>query len=383
MQKYAQKRLNRTNSEVIKGLRWCSTCLTMSTRPRITFDSEGSCNACRRVEEKKSIDWGTRETELNILLNRHRRSSGEFDCLVPMSGGKDGSYVAHMLKSVYGMNPLGVTVTPALPTELGEQNLRSFIRSGFNHISVNPDYNAMRILNRDGFIKMGFPYYGWLVAIITAPIRIAQAFGIDLIFYGEDGEVEYGGIRERLREPIYNFDYQKRVYLEGGYQKVVSDSGLNPKELLLFKYPEAQASKIELTHWSYFENWDPYRNYLVAKEYFGLKEAEASNSGTFTNFSQNDQKLYALHTYMMYLKFGFGRANQDACIEVRRGAMDRNQAVNLVRLYDGQYPEELINDYLEYYQISMSEFNDVLDTYANRDLFKKIDGRWQPMFEIV
>ena len=113
-----------------------------------------------------------------------------------------------------------------------------------------------------------------------------------------------------------------------------------------------------------------------------MKEADSSNSGTFTNFSQNDQKLYALHTYMMYLKFGFGRANQDACIEVRRGAMDREQAINLVKLYDGHYPQEYIGDYLQYYDLSMSEFDAVLDSYANQDLFQKVDGYWKPLFVI-
>jgi hypothetical protein len=121
---------------------------------------------------------------------------------------------------------------------------------------------------------------------------------------------------------------------------------------------------------------------LIAKEHCGLKEAEDSNSGTFTNFSQNDQKLYALHTYLMYLKFGFGRANQDACIEIRRGAMDREQAVNLVRLYDGHYPEEFVGEYLEYYDMTKSEFDAVLDRYANQKLFEKVGGRWLPRFEV-
>ena len=85
---------------------------------------------------------------------------------------------------------------------------------------------------------------------------------------------------------------------------------------------------------------------------------------------------------MMYLKFGFGRANQDACIEVRRGAMDRKQAINLVQLYDGHYPEEFISDYLDYYGMTNSEFDAVLDKYANRDLFQKVDGYWKPLFVI-
>ena len=369
----------------LENLHWCRSCLSMSTRPRIVFDEHGICNACRWMETKKTLDWKTREQELVQLLNKHRRSDGSFDCLVPVSGGKDGSYVAYNLKHNYGMNPLCVTVTPALPLSLGERNLRAFVESGYNHFSVNPDHEAMRILNRHGFTEMGFPYYGWLVAIQAAPVRIAAQFGIGLIFYGEDGEVEYGGSTETDNNPIYDVQYMKKIYLEGGYERILSDSGLSEQELYLFRFPDDGAlsnSPIDITNWSYFENWDPYRNYMVAKEHCGLKEAENTNSGTFTNFAQNDQALYALHTYLMYLKFGFGRANQDACIEIRRGAMDRAQAVNLVRLYDGHYPEEFIDTYLSYYKISRIEFDMVLDQYANQDLFKKVDGRWQPLFTV-
>lgn len=372
-------------NEAVSRLKWCSNCLTMSTRPRISFDEKGWCNACVWTEKKKALNWDARHAELLDLLQKHRRNDGGFDCLVPCSGGKDGSYVAYNLKHKYGMNPLCVTVTPALTLPLGDRNLRAFIESGYNHISINPDHEAMRVLNKTGFIEMGFPYYGWLISIHTAVIRAATAFGIDLIFYGEDGEVEYGGSTETSKNPIYDVHYQKKVYLEGGYERVLSASGLTASQLQFFRFPSDEVldkNSLQLTHWSYFESWDPYRNYLVAKEYCGLEEAEESNVGTFTNFSQNDQALYALHTYLMYLKFGFGRANQDACIEIRRGAMNREQAVNLVRLYDGHYPEEFIDLYLDYYQMTKSQFLEVLDRYANKELFIKVDDRWAPRFEI-
>ena len=357
----------------------------MSTRPRIKFNEDGICNACTWKKEKQGLDWKSRELELTQLLDTQRKRNGQFDCLVPVSGGKDGSYVAYKLKHEYGMNPLCVTITPALPLPLGEKNLRAFIESGYNHISINPDHEAMRILNKTGFIEMGFPYYGWLTSIITSPIKVAIAHGINLIFYGEDGEVEYGGSTETSNNPIYDVDYQKRIYLEGGYQRVLEASGLQKNQLYFFEYPtenELEVNPIQITHWSYFENWDPSRNYLVAKEYCGLEESESTNAGTFTNFSQNDQALYALHTYLMYLKFGFGRANQDASIEIRRGAMNREQGVNLVRLYDGKYPDEFVDQYLSYYQMSINEFEAVLDKYANRKLFEKIDGRWRPKFTV-
>lgn len=368
------------------ALRWCTNCLAMSTRPRITFDERGWCNACRWMETKQTLDWAARQQQLEKLLDKHRRHDGRFDCLVPVSGGKDGSYVAYNLKHKYGMNPLCLTVTPPLPLPLGDQNLRSFVESGYNHISVNPAYEAMRTLNRAGLVEMGFPYYGWLIAIQSAPVRMANQLGIGLIFYGEDGEVEYGGSTETDKNPIYDVQYMQRIYLEGGYDKVLNSSGLPEQDLAFFRFPDATdlaRMPLDITHWSYFENWDPYRNYLVAKEHCGLKEADSSNAGTFTNFAQNDQALYALHTYLMYLKFGFGRANQDASIEIRRGAMDRSQAVNLVRLYDGQYPQEFLETYLEYYQMSQAEFDDALDRWANRDLFEKVDGYWQPRFTVV
>ena len=179
----------------------------------------------------------------------------------------------------------------------------------------------------------------------------------------------------------------KRVYLEGGHQKVLqrmmTDGDITEADLSFFLFPsekEIENMELSFTHWSYFEPWDSYRNYMVAKEYCGLLEKEEGSSDTFTNFSQNDQALYTLHTYLMYLKFGFGRATQDAGIEIRRGAMTRDQAVNLVKMYDNAYPGDLLDTYLEYYQMTKAQFDQVLDRYANQDLFKKEQGIWQPKF---
>ena len=370
----------------MKEVFWCSTCLAMSTRNRISFDKKLSCNACQWAEEKKSLDWDIRKKNLLKILDHHRSKDQSFDCLVPVSGGKDGSYVAYQLKEKYDMNPLCVTVTPPLQLDIGKQNLTNFINSGFSVISIDPNINTMQFLNKSGFIDMGFPYYGWLIAIHSIPVKIALHFGINLIFYGEDGEVEYGGSKETHDNYLYNIEYMKKIYLEGGYEKRLEkaqEAGLN--DLDLFNFPKKKTSnysELKITHWSYFENWDPYRNYLISKKFCGLIENEESNSGTFTNFAQNDQALYSLHTYLMYLKFGFGRANQDACIEIRRGAMQRDQAINLVNLYDGEYPEQFIDTYLSYYNMNRKEFDRTLDKWANKDLFQKTNGYWEPKFVI-
>ena len=369
-----------------KKVFWCKNCLNMSTRPRIEFDNKCWCNACQWSEEKKTFDWEGRKKELKKLLDKYRSNSGNFDCVVPVSGGKDGSYVAYTLKHKYGMNPLCITVAPALSLDLGDQNLKNFINSGYNHLHINPDVNIMQKLNKIGFVEKGFPYYGWLIAIQSAVIRTALNFNIPLLFYGEDGEVEYGGSTETKGNSLLSIDYQKKVWFEGGYDLVMSKVGnMKSSDLYFWNFPgdkEIGDKELHTATWSYFEPWDSYRNYVVAKEHCGLQEKEDSGSGTFTNFSQNDQALYSLHTYLMYLKFGFGRATQDAGIEIRRGSMTRDQAINLVQMYDNAYPHELIDTFLDYYGMTKDQFDSVLDNYVNKELFEKIEGIWQPKFEV-
>jgi N-acetyl sugar amidotransferase len=339
------------------------------------------------MEEKKTMDWGPRQKELEALLKKNKSKTGNFDCIVPVSGGKDGSYVAYMLKHVHGMNPLTITVRPALSLPIGDKNLFNFVHSGYNHIHLTPNPLVLDRLNKYGFIEKGFPYYGWLIAIMTAVIKTAVNFKIPLLFYGEDGEVEYGGSAQSKNKALYDIAYMKNVYLEGGHEKVFErikkDKDISDADLSFFKFPtDEEVSEVGLsfTHWSYFEGWDSYRNYVIAKEHCGLIEKDDGNTDTFTNFAQNDQALYALHAYLMYLKFGFGRATQDAGIEIRRGSMTRDQALNLVRIYDNAYPADLISTYLHYYKMTKDEFDSVLDKYTNKDLFEKVDGIWQPKF---
>lgn len=361
---------------------WCKSCLNMSTRPRITFNESGWCNACQWAEEKKTLDWSIRQNELRQILDSHRSSDGSFDCIVPVSGGKDGSYVSYQLRHKYGMHPLTITVTPSLSLSLGNQNLKNFIANGYDHMQVSCDENEQQKLNKKGFILKGFPYFGWLIAIETVPLMMATKFNIPLIFYGEEGEVEYGGSSEQKNKMFHDFTFIDDVYLEGGHDLILNESNIKSDALTLFKFPNISRNELKITHWSYFENWNPYRNYLVAKEHCGLIEAPTTNSGTFTNFAQNDQGLYSLHAYMMYLKFGFGRATQDAGIEIRRGAMTREQAINLVKLYDGLYPEDQIDSYLNYYKMTLAEFESVIDRWVNTSLFEKQGGRWKPTFTV-
>jgi len=372
--------LNKKNTD----LSWCTNCLNNSLRPRITFDKKGWCNACQWMEEKKEVNWEKRRKELLQIVKKFK-SNSIYDCIVPVSGGKDGSYVASQIRDKFGLNPLTVTSRPPLELDVGKTNLNNFLKYNYDHVHVTPNYKAMQSLNKIGFIKLGSPYYGWLTSVFSTVLNVAIQHNINLIFYGEDGEVEYGGSTENKNKAIFDVKYTINNYLESGYHKIIKQSKLDERELYWFNFPKKEIGKrkIGVTHWSYFEPWDSYRNYLVAKDKFNLDEHKQNSAGTFTNFAQNDQSLFALHAYLMYLKFGFGRATQDAGIEIRRKAMTREQGLNLVRLYDNHFPQEFLEEYLEYYQMSKSQFMKVIDYWANKKLFKKIKGQWMPKFDII
>ena len=204
---------------------WCKTCLNMSTRPRITFNDKGSCNACRWSEEKKNLNWSKRNDELKSLLDKHRGKS-DYDCIVPVSGGKDGTYVTDQLQNKYSMNPLCITVKPALELDIGKINLQNFLNKGINHIHVSPNIKIMSKLDKIGFLNHGQGYYGWMTAVHTAPLIAASLMNIKLIFFGEDGEVEYGGTNKYKDVPTYGPDHMKKVFLSDTYESVIKSSEL-------------------------------------------------------------------------------------------------------------------------------------------------------------
>ena len=200
----------------MKKIFWCKKCVVMSTRPRVTFNKEGICSACQWAEKKKIFNWKERQTKLDILLNQ-QKSNAHFKCITAVSGGKDGSYISYKLKHEKKINPLAVTIRPPLEQEIGKKNINNFVRSGYEHIFITPDEEAMRKICRLGFTELGYSNYGLQIAMHTAVIRTAMAFNISLIFYSEDGDVEYGGDEKHLYEGIYDINYQITNYVEGDY----------------------------------------------------------------------------------------------------------------------------------------------------------------------
>lgn len=367
----------------------CKNCVMLSTRPRIEFDERGWCNACCWREEKtQRIQWADRWKKLEELCDRYR-SKTNFDVLVGVSGGKDGSYVSHMLKHKLGMHPLTITVAVPLSMQLGNSNLENFIASGYDHVRVTANPHIARQINKIGLIEQGRPLYSWQINLQVAVMRTAMAHKIPFIMYGEDGEVEYGGSTETKNQWSYSVPYAIRIYLSGhGPEQLMAKLGgrYTEQDLYWWLFPpmeEIEKFDARASHFSHFEDWDPYNHYLMAKEHCGLAEREEASTGTYTNFAQTDTSLFDLHMYFAFLKFGWGRCSQDVGIDIRRGAMTRKQGLELVKVYDSQFPENYLDQYLDYFEMTKEQFDAVLDKWANKDLLHKVDGRWVQKFMVA
>ena len=366
-------------------LTYCKSCLVPTTRPRLRLDESGICNACLWGKEKRHFDWNSRWRELENLCDKYRsRNKDKFDVIVPYSGGKDGAYIAWTLKHKLGMTPLVVTVRPPLEDPVGEQNIKNFLDRGFDHIMITPNREVGRFIEKDAFINEGRPMHSHMIAVQTVLFRCAVLFDIPFVMFAEEGESEYGGSTKLKNKHTYELDDSINFYLSGTNPTKYLEQ-FTEKQLYWYTYPTEEELKIlkpEISHWSYFEDFDNYKHYLLAKEKCGLIGRETRNTGSCENYCTTDTYIIWLYFYLMYLKFGFGRTTNVVGTEIRSDRMTREEGLDLVRKYDGEYPEQYIDIYLKYFDMSREEFDAVIDKWANKSLFKKVDGRWIPMFEV-
>ena len=338
-------------------IQFCRRCVISSMRPRITFDAEGVCSACRFAEEKAATNWLGRADELEVLCNQHRKGTGEFDVIVPVSGGKDGGFVAHKLRTDYGMTPLCVTWAPLMPTDIGRQNLDAFVASGFDVIQGRPNGITTRKLARLAFEHMGDPFQPFIYGQTNFPLQMAVKYRIPLIMYGEDGEAEYGGAVKTARPQREIVDHDAQ-YFSGRGPDFWMAHGVTPAQLVPFQGPplwEIELDETEIHFMSYYHRWTPQENFYYCIEETGFTPNPERTEGTYSKYASLDDRLDGLHYYLAYIKFGIGRATSDAAHEIRDGHISREEGVALVHKFDGEFPKKHWEAALEYMNLTQDE----------------------------
>jgi N-acetyl sugar amidotransferase len=363
-----------------REVRFCRSCVISNQRPNsavefahtadsrkatIRLDEAGVCDACRvAAEKRKGIDWAERERRLLALCDRHRRRDGRYDCLVPGSGGKDSFYAAHLLKYKYGMHPLTVTWAPHIHTDWGWKNFQSWIHAGFDNYLMTPDGRTHRLLTRLAVENLFHPFQPFILGQKNLAPKMSVMTGIPLVFYGEN-EAEYGNPIADSASARRDWSYftaadKSQVFLGGvSLRDLVERFGVQEYELQPYLPADPEDLKrvgTEVHYLGYYVKWHPQSAYYYAVEHGGFTASPERTPGTYSKYNSIDDRIDDFHYWTTWIKFGIGRATYDAAQEVRSGDITREEAVALVRRFDGEFPERFAEEIFRYLSLPPDQF---------------------------
>ena len=346
---------------------------------------DGVCDGCKQNEIKKKINWQDREKKLIKLLDKHRKNNGEYDCLVPGSGGKDSAFQAHVLKYKFKMNPLVITWPPILYTDYGLKNYNNWINiGGFDSLVVRPNGKVMKVLTKYSIINLLHPFQTFILGQKNIAPKIASKFNINLVFYGEN-EAEYGNpiaenntsLRKKNYFSVKNYN---NIYLAGvKISELVKKHNFKFQDLKIF-LPINQSElkkKIEIHYLGYYLKWTPQEAFYYAVKNTGFAPRPFRTQGTFSKYNSIDDKIDDLHYYTTFIKFGIGRASYDASQEIRNNHLTRDEGKKLVKKYDGEFPNKYFSEIMKYLNIDESYFFKICDKFRSPHLWKKLNNSWK------
>jgi len=341
-------------------LQYCVRCCMPETSEGINFDERGICQSCRSSEMKMHIDWEAREIELRKILEYHRSISGDnYDCIVPISGGKDSVFQLHVLTRVYKMHPLTVTFSHNWYSKTGWENLWNCIeRLDVDHIMFTPRRTLVNKLAKQSLYKIGDSCWHCHAGVGAFPLQVAIKFGVKLMVWGESA-AEFGS-KATYEKPIeFDEEYYLKVSTKVAPEKMVSE-GISKKDLAPFRLPtreEFLQTGVRGIHLGDYIFWDAERQVEFIKREYGWKEDEVE--GTYKSYKSVECRMPGMHDYLKYLKRGFGRATDHASQDVRAGIMTREEGFEIAKKYDPMRPK-IMDYYLQITGLSEEEVDKVI-----------------------
>lgn len=368
-------------------MQYCRKCVYPAISVNNLLDDEGVCSACRSSEEMAHAMndefWERRRERFEQLIETYRvPDQSNYDCIIPVSGGKDSYWQTYLIKEVYGLNPLLVTYHGNNYLPEGQGNLdRMRDVLGVDHMVFGPSVETLRKLNRLCFRKMGDMNWHAHAGIKIVPIIAAVKYNIPLVVWGEITWTVGG-----MFAPEDFVEYNKRTVMEHdlrGYrwEDMVDESeGIRPRDLLWLRFPsDADLERVGVRgiYIGNFFKWDPNQHAKLMHEEYRFEFARRPFERTYRTMSNlDDMHENGIHDYMKFVKFGYGRASDHASKDVRDGYLTREQAVEIVRQYDHVKPRRDLERWLAYVDMSEDEFDRIADTFRNPRVWWIEDDQW-------
>ena len=328
----------------------CKECgFILGTRPG-TKDSGGVCLACLNKDRKKSINWEERQNWLTKYLAERRNPEGEYDVVVGVSGGKDSTSIVMRLIERHNVchdRLLLVHVCDEFTaSEAGKYNLDNLVKT-YDVDLVNFRCRPKTFVEdtRKSFFEKLHPLEWIEKQLYAKPLEIAKAYNIPTVFMGENPLFEYGESEECDIFHPSSTKETKVIYFGSIWPYSTYDS-LN------------EAKKIGFKTLDDFDDWQ--------------------RIGCGDSFSQIDSYGYIIQLWTKFVKFGFQRVSDMACRFVREGTLTRDQAVQMIKDSDWICDPLAKKDFCRTIGISMKDFDDTVDRFANKDLLvKDVNGNWR------
>lgn len=361
-------------------MKYCKRCVQPDTRPDVIF-RDGICGACWYEEEKESIDWTEREAELKDIAQWAKDNATTYDCIVGVSGGKDSTFQTFYARDKLGLNPLLVNCVPDGITEVGKANLENLVNHGFDMVQIRTDPKVMRAVTKRAFYEYGNPVKPSEYPLFAVSYIAAKNFNIPLIVQGENSALTLGvGSMARDGNAL---NVNQEPTLAGGNAEdwVTEDIPLN--KLLMYQFPK-DLEGIKAIYLQYYaKEWSQVRNadFAIARGLQGRTD-NLYDIGRYRRYTALDADVQIVNQMLKYLKFGFGFATDEACYDIREGRLTRDEAIWLVKEYDGKCGQRYIKEFCDYIDITEEEFWWVTDRYVNKKLFCREGDKWVPLFEV-
>jgi len=338
-------------------LKRCKKCVVPETDADTVIHENGICSGCVSAETKKAINWEDRRAQLKEILEAAKKNAkGSYDCIVPVSFGKDSSYQLYVLRKEFNMNPLAVSFDHQWFTEELLENRRNVTRKlGVDLLLFSPRYETVLKLARAGIKRMGDICWHCHAGVGAWPVQMAVKFNIPLMIWGEP-RCEYGETEEYSYNKIqkYNTDQFIELFVKGHSYQEMLEEGLTIEEIQPYIFPtegEIRRVGINSIYLGSFISWDTRKQVEIVKRELGWKEAPFVE-GLYRCDSEMECKYSGVHDYMWYIKRGFSRTTNYASLDIRQGYLTRDDALKLIKRHEGHRPESLS---LFLKEINMSE----------------------------
>lgn len=364
-------------------MQYCSRCTYPIVAVNLQISDDGVCTGCLVADEKPEIDWEEREKEFAELLNQYKSKDGSnYDCIIPVSGGKDSHFQVYYIKEKLGLNPLLVSYYTHNYTKTGDDNLRNLCREfGVDHYVFTPSYHVIQKMNRITFKKTGDMSWHFHCGVFTLPFQVAVKFNIPLIIYGEHGPTDLAGTNSFDDRPEFTKRLRKENMLRGfEVDDFIGEEGLTKQDLLWAQYPsdeELERVGVRGIFMGIYVYWDAEKHTEEVAIPRGFKPNPVPFDRTYRTVSNvDDIHENGIKDYLKFVKFGYGRATDHTSKDIRLGKMTREKGLELLKQYDGAFPQESFDFFLDMTGMSEDDFWKVADTFRDPRVWWIKNGEW-------